>query len=101
MKWYNYVAAFFAGVFLCNAIPHFISGVSGNWLPTPFSDPPGNGLSSPLMNLIWALINLTVGFLLFYLGKVSLKNKLIFTVFIIGALVMSVLLSLTWQNKLM
>jgi hypothetical protein len=100
MKWYNHVAAFFAGIFLCNAIPHYISGVSGNWLPTPFSDPPGQGLSSPLMNLIWAFINIAIGFLLFYLGKVSSKNRLILTFFIIGAVIMSILLSLTFQNKL-
>lgn len=100
MKWYNYVAAFFAGIFLCNAIPHFMSGVSGDWLPTPFSDPPGQGLSSPLINLIWALINIGIGFLLFYAGKVTSKNKSILIVFIFGALIMSFLLSLTFQNKL-
>jgi hypothetical protein len=99
MKWYNYVSAFFAGVFLCNAIPHFISGVSGNWLPTPFSDPPGQGLSSPIVNLIWAMINIGIGSLLFYGGKVSVKNKSVLIVFIIAALIMSFLLSWTFQNK--
>jgi hypothetical protein len=99
MKWYNYVAAFFAGIFLCNAIPHFISGVSGNWLPTPFADPPGQGLSSPIVNLIWALINTGIGSLLFYGGKVSVKNKSVLIVFIIAALIMSFLLSWTFQNK--
>ena len=29
MKWYHYVAVFFAGAFLANVVPHFIHGVSG------------------------------------------------------------------------
>jgi len=48
MKWYNYVACFFAGVFLANVVPHFIHGVSGDSFPTPFANPPGKGLSSPI-----------------------------------------------------
>lgn len=100
MKWYNYLAAFFAGLFLCNAIPHFISGISGDMLPTPFSDPPGEGLSSPLVNLIWALVNIAVGSLLYWAGKVSPKKKSVIIVFLIGVVMMSFLLSLTFQNKL-
>ena len=45
MKWYHYVAAFFAGAFLANVVPHFIHGVSGDAFPTPFADPAGKGLS--------------------------------------------------------
>ena len=40
MKWYHYVTAFFAGMFLANAVPHFVNGVSGNPFPSPFADPP-------------------------------------------------------------
>lgn len=44
IKWYNYLAAFFAGLFLANTIPHFVNGISGRPFPTPFADPPAQGL---------------------------------------------------------
>ena len=36
IKWYHYLAAFFAGFFLANAVPHFVHGVSGDPFPSPF-----------------------------------------------------------------
>ena len=30
MKWYHYLAYFFGGAFLANAIPHFVMGVTGH-----------------------------------------------------------------------
>jgi len=41
MRWYFFVAYFFAGAFLVNAVPHFVNGVSGRSFPTPFASPPG------------------------------------------------------------
>jgi hypothetical protein len=41
MNWHHYVACFFAGMFLANAVPHFVKGVCGNRFPTPFARPPG------------------------------------------------------------
>ncbi len=58
MKWYHYVAAFFSGAFLANTVPHFIHGVSGDPFPSPFANPPGKGLSSPIVNVLWACLNL-------------------------------------------
>jgi hypothetical protein len=55
MKSSNQLASFFAGMFLANAIPHFVNGVSGDRFPTPFANPPGKGLSSPTVNVAWAL----------------------------------------------
>ena len=37
MRWYFFVAYFFGGAFLVNAIPHFVIGVSGRSFPTPFA----------------------------------------------------------------
>src|SRR5271165_7503258 len=71
MNWYDYIACFFAGVFLANVVPHFVHGISGDRFPTPFANPPGKGLSSPTLNVVWALFNLLVGYILFRLGKVS------------------------------
>ncbi len=52
MQWYTYIAYFFAGAFLVNAIPHFVSGVTGRPFPSPFASPPGKGLSSPVVNVL-------------------------------------------------
>jgi hypothetical protein len=64
MPWYAYVAYFFGGVFLVNAVPHFVMGVTGRRFPSPFSSPPGKGESSPMVNVLWGAINLAVGYLL-------------------------------------
>ena len=62
--WYSYLACFFAGAFLANVVPHFVHGISGGRFPTPFAKPPGKGLSSPIVNTLWALLNLPIGYLL-------------------------------------
>ena len=41
VNWYNYIACFFAGIFLANFVPHFVHGISGDRFPTPFAHPPG------------------------------------------------------------
>jgi hypothetical protein len=62
MNSYNYIASFFAGAFLANVVPHFFHGISGDRFPTPFAHPPGRGLSSPTVNVVWAWINLGLGY---------------------------------------
>lgn len=99
MKWYNYVACFFAGVFLANVVPHYIHGVSGDRFPTPFSNPPGKGLSSPITNVLWALLNLVIGYLLFKAGKVS-TNKISLLIFFIGIVAISITLGVSFADKL-
>ena len=64
MRWYYYVAYFFAGAFLANAVPHFVSGVSGHPFQSPFASPPGQGLSSSTVNVLWGFFNLAVGYAL-------------------------------------
>jgi hypothetical protein len=64
MPWYDYVAWFFAGVFLANSVPHFLQGICGNKFQTPFASPPGVGESSAAVNVIWGWFNLVVGGLL-------------------------------------
>lgn len=56
MAWYHYPSSFGAGMFLANFFPHFIKGITGDPFPTPFSNPPGKGLSSPLTNILWSLL---------------------------------------------
>jgi hypothetical protein len=98
MKWYNFVACFFAGLFLANVVPHFIHGVSGSAFPTPFANPPGRGLSSPTVNVLWGLANLVVGYVLFRLGKISPDKIWNLLVFFAGILVISVQLSFAFAG---
>ena len=64
MPWSHYLACFFGGAFLANALPHLIAGISGRPLQTPFASPPFKGLSSPVVNVVWALANLALAYLL-------------------------------------
>lgn len=100
MKWYHYIAVFLAGSFFANVVPHFVNGVSGNPFPSPFSDPPGKGLSSPLTNVIWALANLLVGYLLFRFSRATSKNKLALLIFFIGIIWISIMLSINFAEKM-
>ena len=93
MKWYHYVACFFAGMFLANAVPHFVMGVTSVPFPTPFSNPPGKGLSSPTVNVYWGMFNLAMGYLLFRTGKVSNDNKWGIVLLLAGILAMAIMLS--------
>jgi hypothetical protein len=99
MEWYLYIASFFAGTFLANAVPHFVQGVSGNKFPSPFSKPPGKGLSSPTVNVIWALFNALVCYVLLQIGQVSSGNISSLIVFFIGAAAISIMLSVNFQKK--
>jgi hypothetical protein len=100
MKWYHYVACFFAGAFLANTVPHFVHGISGDSFPSPFSTPPGKGLSSPTVNILWALANLLVGYLLVRAGKFSQTNKWSLLVFFAGVVYMSITLSIAFVDKM-
>ncbi|HUJ02851.1 MAG TPA: hypothetical protein VLW75_04370 [Rhizomicrobium sp.] len=64
MPFYGYLVHFLAGCFLANGVPHFVYGISGEKFQSPFASPPGKGLSSPLVNVIWGFANFVVGYLL-------------------------------------
>jgi hypothetical protein len=55
---------FVGGAFLANAVPHFVSGVMGKPFQSPFAKPPGQGLSSSTVNVLWGSLNLVVGYVL-------------------------------------
>jgi len=92
MAWYHYIAYVFGGIFLANAIPHYVRGVCGLKFPTPFANPPGKGESSPGVNVIWGLANLLVGFLLLQPGHFALALNFATLAFAVGFVFMSVLL---------
>ncbi len=99
MNWYNYLACFFAGVFLANVVPHFVHGISGDPFPSPFAHPPGKGLSSPTVNVVWALFNLVVGYILFRAGKVSTGDMRALVVFFAGIAAISINMSVHFSKK--
>ena len=100
MKWYHYLACFFAGVFLANAIPHFVHGVSGDPFPSPFANPPGKGLSSPLVNVLWGLANLVVGYILARTGRVFKSNVIALIIFFAGVALISIQLAVVLAGKM-
>jgi hypothetical protein len=99
MTWYDNVASFFAGLFLTNVVPHFVHGISGDRFPTPFADPPGKGLSSPTVNVAWALFNLAVGYILFRVGKVSTGDYSVLVIFFAGIAALSTMSSVRFAEK--
>jgi hypothetical protein len=99
VHWSTYVASFFAGMFLANAVPHFVHGISGDRFPTPFAHPPGKGLSSPTVNVVWGLLNLVVGTILFRVANVANAVISELVVFSAGVVVISTLLSVRFARK--
>jgi hypothetical protein len=97
MRWYHYVAYFFAGAFLMNAVPHLVNGVSGHPFQSPFASPPGEGLSSSTVNVLWGFFNLAVGYVLVCrVGKFELRNTRHVLVLGLGVLAMGVMLARTF-----
>ena len=99
MTYTHALACFFAGLLCANTVPHFVHGISGNRFPTPFAHPPGKGLSSPTVNVVWALFNLAVGYILFQTGKVSSGNRLSLLVFFAGIAAISAISSVHFAKK--
>jgi hypothetical protein len=99
VNWPAYLACFFAGMFLANVVPHFVHGISGDRFPTPFARPPGKGLSSPTINVVWALLNLVVGYILFRAGRVSSGDDLATLAFFAGIAAISIMLSIQFAKK--
>lgn len=68
-------AYFFGGVFVTNAIPHVVSGLTGRAFQSPFAKPPGRGLSSSRVNFFWGFANLVVAWaLIARVGAFDLRN---------------------------
>jgi hypothetical protein len=75
MDWLYLISYFFGGAFLCNAIPHVVSGLMGRSFQSPFAKPSGQGLSSSTVNVAWGVINLTVAYVLICrVGDFSLRS---------------------------
>ncbi|MGC1461964.1 MAG: hypothetical protein WA802_07170 [Terracidiphilus sp.] len=94
MHWYYYLAYFFGGAFLANALPHIGNGISGRPFQSPFAKPPGQGLSSSTVNVLWGFFNLAVAYLLVCrVGSFDLLNWLHVLTLGAGMLLMSLMLA--------
>jgi hypothetical protein len=94
MEWIHYISYFFGGLFLANAIPHFVSGVMGRPFQSPFAKPPGQGLSSSTVNVLWGFLNLAVGYVLVCrVGDFDLRSTGHVVVFGLGVLLISLMLA--------
>jgi hypothetical protein len=58
------LADFAGGVLAMNALPHMVSAALGRRFPSPFAKPPGRGLSSATVNMLWGFANLVAAWLL-------------------------------------
>jgi len=93
-RWYHLVAYFFGGAFLANSLPHLGNGISGNPFQSPFASPPGEGLSSSTVNVLWGLFNLAVAYLLVCrVGRFDLRRTAHVLALGLGILAMSVMLA--------
>jgi hypothetical protein len=99
MEWYHYFSGFWAGMFLANFVPHYVKGICGDKFPTPFAKPPGKGLSSPMVNVLWSLLNLLIGYLLYRVGRVSQQDCLSLGLFFAGIVIMSIVLAMNFVKK--
>jgi len=94
MRWYYYLAYFFGGAFLANTLPHFVSGISGHPFQSPFASPPGVGLSSATINVLWGFFNLIIAYLLICrVGSFNLRKTQHVLVLGTGILIMSLMLA--------
>jgi hypothetical protein len=97
MRWYHYVSYFFGGAFLVNALPHLGNGLSGHAFQSPFASPPGEGLSSSTVNVLWGLFNLAVAYLLVCrVGNFELRRTRHVLVLGAGILVFALMLAHTF-----
>src|SRR5277367_4269701 len=94
MEWMHDVSYFFGAAFLTNAVPHLVSGVMGRPFQSPFAKPPGQGLSTSTVNVLWGFFNLVVGYVLVCrVGMFDLRSTDQVVALGLGALLMSVLMA--------
>jgi hypothetical protein len=91
MDWLHDAAYFFGGAFLANAVPHFVSGTMGRPFQSPFARPPGKGLSSSTVNVLWGIANFVITYLLMArVGNFDLRATDNVLAFGVGVLLMGV-----------
>jgi hypothetical protein len=94
MEWLYDASYFLGGAVLTNAVPHFVSGVMGRPFQSPFAKPPGQGLSSSTVNVLWGFLNLAIGYaLVCRVGAFDLRSAEHVVVFGLGVLLTGVMMA--------
>ncbi len=90
MNWHHLVSYFFGGIVLANSVPHCVSGMMGRPFQSPFAKPPGQGLSSSTVNVLWGFFNAIIGYMLVLrVGHFNVRSTSNVLVFVVGALLIS------------
>ena len=93
MPW-HLLSYFVGGALMANAVPHVVSGIMGRAFQTPFATPPGEGLSSATVNLLWGFANLVGGYLLVCrVGSFDPRDPSQVTALGLGALLLGLVLA--------
>jgi hypothetical protein len=94
VNWVHPVSYFFGGIFLANAVPHFVCGTMGRSFQSPFANPPGKGLSSSTVNVLWGFFNAVTGYMLVLrVGHFDVRSTSNVLVLAAGALLISLYLA--------
>ena len=100
MEWARLASYCFGGILLANAVPHFVSGTMGRAFQSPFAKPPGKGLSSATVNVLWGFFNLVVAYLLICrVGSFDLRLADDVTAFGAGVLLAGIVLARTFGRR--
>ena len=92
MSGLHLLSYFFGGAFLANAVPHLVSGMLGRAFQSPFAQPPGQGLSSSTVNVLWGAFNTVVGYaLVCRVGDFDLRTTGDVAALGVGAFLMSLM----------
>lgn len=89
MNWLHLLSYFFGGIFLANAIPHFVSGMMGRPFQSPFAKPSGRGLSSSTVNVLWGFANFAFAYPLLRVGHLDPQSIVCIAPFATGVLLIS------------
>jgi hypothetical protein len=95
MSAWAYILYVLAGIVFVNGIPHFIKGITGEKHMTPFGQS-----SSAVTNVIWGLFNFAVAVVV--LHYLAIRNHHVIReglLFIVGAVVISLILADAWSKK--
>jgi len=99
MQGIEWLESLLAGLLLTNGVPHFVKGVCGDRFPTPFAHPPGRGLSSPMLNVVWGLLNFLLGGWLAHVAELSQGGPSRWAFFAAGVVLLSLWSSWCFAQK--
>ncbi len=95
----DFIIAVAFGFFVTNSLPHIIPGIHGKPFYSPFATPPVKGKSSAVVNVLWGYFNIVVAYILYVAADINLKNLTEGIGFLLGILVTSLILAITFGRN--